>query len=147
MSLCRSKANSLLSLAELGDLLLSSSLGCLRTALSVQDVVPPSERAGVVADELLVVDVVMISTSPEGKEVVQAPGELVARVGVDGLEETKDDPNVHGKDVEVLGNGAPEDGDTDGAETQTHDLDRGSVFSGETEGSRVLVVDLVDGLV
>jgi hypothetical protein len=94
-----------------------------------------------------VVNVVVLSSGPERQEVVQAPGELVAAVGIDGLGQTEHNPDVHGKDVKVLGDGAPNDGDTDRTETQDHDLNRRSVFSGETEGSRVLVMDLVDVLV
>lgn len=90
------------------------------------------------------VHVVVLGAGPEGDEVVETPGELVAAVGVDGLEEAKDDPDVHGHDVEVLGVGAPEDGAADGAKTEDHDFDRGGVFSGHTEGCGVLVVDLVD---
>jgi len=67
----------LLCLLGLGHLLLAPALGGLRTALSVKTVVPPSERAGIVADKLLVVGVVVVGAGPEGQEVVQTPGELV----------------------------------------------------------------------
>ena len=93
------------------------------------------------------VNVVVLGTSPEGKEVVKRPGELVAGVCIDGLEEAEDDPDVHGQDVKVLGDGAPDDRDTDGTETQAHDFNRRGVLGSETEGSGVLVMDLVDGLV
>lgn len=89
----------------------------------------------------------MVCTGPEGEEVVQAPGELVAAVGVDGLEETEDDPEIHGEDVQVTGQGAPEDGAADSAEAQGHDFDGRGILGGETKGSGVLVVNLVDGLV
>lgn len=49
----------------------------------------------------------VVSTGPEREEVVERPGELVAGVRVDGLEDTENDPDVHGQDVEVLGDGAP----------------------------------------
>lgn len=137
----------LLGLSHLCKLLLSSSLGSLSTSLGIQNIVPPAERARVVANELFVVNIVVLSASPEGKEVVERPGELVARVCVDGLEETEDDPDVHGQDVEVLGDCAPHDGNTNGTETQAHDFNGRCVLSSETEGGRVLVVDLVDGLV
>lgn len=93
------------------------------------------------------VNIVVLGASPEGKEVVERPGELVARVCVDGLEEAEDNPDVHGEDVEVLGDGAPHDGDTNGTETQAHDFNGRRVLGGKTEGSRVLVVNLVHGLV
>lgn len=93
------------------------------------------------------VNIVVLGASPEGKEVVERPGELVARVCVNGLEKAKDDPDVHGQDVEVLGDSAPHDGDTNGAEAQSHDFNWRSVLGSKTEGSRILVVNLVNGLV
>ena len=89
----------------------------------------------------------VVSTSPDWQEVVERPGELITRVRVDGLEHTQRDPDVHGEDVEVLGDGAPDDRAADGAETEDHDFDWRGVFCRETEGRRVLVVDLVDVLV
>jgi len=53
---------------------------------------------------------VVVSTSPDWQEVVERPGELITRVRVDGLEHTQRDPDVHGEDVEVLGDGAPDEG-------------------------------------
>ena len=93
------------------------------------------------------VNVVVLGAGPEGQEVVQTPWELVTAVCVDGLGQTEDDPNVHGQNVEILGDGAEDNGDTDGAETQDHDFDGRGVFSSQAKGSRVLVVDLVDVLV
>ena len=89
----------------------------------------------------------VLGASPEGKEVMQAPGELVATVRIDSLEQTDDDPGVHGQDVEILGDGAPNDGASDGTKTENHDFDGRGVLSSQTEGSGVLVVDLVDVLV
>lgn len=91
--------------------------------------------------------IVVIRTRPEGDNVVKTPGELVAGMRVDGLEETADDPEVHGKDVKVLCNGAPDDRCSDCAETKHHDFDRRSVFCGQTKWCRVLVVNFVDHLV
>jgi hypothetical protein len=138
---------SLLSLSGLGQLLLPPSLGGLSTGFGVKNRVPPPEAAGVVADELLVVHVVVLGTGPEGENVVQAPGELVAAVRIDGLEQTERDPRVHGQNVQVLRDGAPEDGAGDGSEAKNHDLNRRRVLSSQTERSRVLVMDLVDVLV
>lgn len=115
--------------------------------LGVENVVPPSEGAGVVSNELLVVEIVVLSASPEGKKVVQAPWELISAVSINGLEETADNPEVHGKNVQVLGDQAEDNGDTNGAEAQDQGLNGGSVFCGQTERSGVLVVDLVDVLV
>lgn len=89
----------------------------------------------------------VIRTCPEGQEMVQAPRELIAGVCVDGLEQTEDDPNVHGQDVEVARERAVQDGTTDGAKAENHDLNGGCVFGSQTKGSGVLVVNLVDVLV
>ena len=99
------------------ELLLSPLLGGLGTSFSVKAEVPPPEAAGIVANELLMVNIMVLSTSPEGKEVMQAPGEFVTAVRIDGLEHAKDDPGVHCKDVEILGDGAPENWTSDCAET------------------------------
>lgn len=123
---------------------LAPPLSRLRTALSVKEPVPPDERAGVVADELLVVGVVVVGAGPDGQEVVEGPGELVAGVRVDGLEDAQRDPDVHGQDVQVAGDGAPQDGRADGAEAEDHDFDGRRVLGCEAEGRGVLVVDLVD---
>lgn len=45
----------------------------------------------------------MLSSSPEGDEVVQAPREVIAAVSIDSLEETGGDPKVHSQDVHVAG--------------------------------------------
>lgn len=88
--------------------------------------------------------VVPLSSGPSGEEVVQAPWELVSAVGIDGLEEPENDPCVHGQDVQVAGDGAPENWRADGWDTEKHNLDRGGVLSGEAERRRVLVVNFVD---
>ena len=119
----------------------------LGSSLSIKDVIPPPERASVVPDEPLVVDVVVLGARPERQEVVQGPGELVAGVRVDGLEEAAHDPEVHGQDVQVAGDGAPGDGAEDRAGAEDHDFDGGGVLGGEAEGGGVVVVDLVDGAV
>jgi hypothetical protein len=137
----------LLSLAGIGELLLAPPLARLSASLGIEHRVPPPEAAGVVSNELLVVDIVVLGAGPEGQEVVQAPWELVAAVRIDGLGETDGDPDVHCQDVEVLGDGAPDDGAADSAQTEDHDLDWRRVLSCQAERSRVLVVDLVDLLV
>ena len=75
-------------LSQLGLLTLTSSLGSLWAGLSVHDIVPPSETAGVVTDEALVMGVVVIGAGVEGEEVMQTPREIITAVGVNGLEET-----------------------------------------------------------
>lgn len=93
------------------------------------------------------VNIVVLGAGPEGEEVVQTPGELVTAVGIDGLEQAEHDPDVHGEDVQVTGDGAPENGRADSAKTKDHDFDGRGVLGGETEGCRILVVDFVDVLV
>lgn len=89
----------------------------------------------------------MFSSGPERKEVVQAPGELVATVSIDSLEKTANDPEIHCQDVELTCDKNPDDGAKNSTKSQNHDFDWRRVFSGKAEWSRVLVVDLVDVLV
>lgn len=140
----RERSRSLLSLESPA---LAPALSGLGSALGIEQPVPPDERGGVVADELLMVNVVVVGTGPDGEEVVQGPGELVAGVRVDGLENAQHDPHVHGQDVQVLGDGAPQDGRADRAQAEDHDFDGRGVLGREAEGRGVLVVDLVDVLV
>jgi hypothetical protein len=135
------------SLLRLESLALASPLGSLRAALGVEKPVPPGERARVVADELFVVNIVVVSTGPQREEVVKRPGELVAGVRVDGLEDTEHNPDVHGQDVKVLGDGAPQDGAADCTETEDHDFNGRCVFCCHAERRGILVVNLVDVLV
>lgn len=101
----------LLRLPRLGGLFrkltLSALLGRLGTSLGVEDVIPPPERTGVVSNEALVVDIMMLGTGPKRKEVVQAPRELVSGVSVDSLEQTHGDPDVDGEDMQVVEDHAP----------------------------------------
>ena len=108
------------------------------------------------------VEVVVLSARPEGDNVVKGPWEIylkksisssssttgathtIAAVSINGLEETEDDPQVDGHNVEVLGEVAVEEGSSNGACAENGDLDRVSVFSSQAERCRVLVVELVD---
>lgn len=108
--------------------LLPPALKRIGGVLGVQNVVPPAEAAGVVANELFVVEVVVIRTGPERQEVVKTPGKFIATVRVDGLEQTQDNPDVHGENVQFTGESAPNDWAADGSETENHDLDGGGVF-------------------
>lgn len=131
-------------LALLCELPLTSLLCSLGSGLGVHDIIPPSEAARIVADESLVVSVMMISTGPEGKEVVQTPWELVTAVGIDSLEETEDNPEIHCQDVELTSNQNPDDRYTGRAKTEYHDFNGRCVLGSQSEWSRVLVVDLVN---
>jgi len=64
-----------------------------------------------------VVNVVVLGTSPEWQEVVQAPREVVTTMRIDGLEYPKNNPDIHCHDVKVAGNSSPADGHTDGTKT------------------------------
>jgi hypothetical protein len=68
-------------------------------------------------------------------------------VGVDGLEQPQNNPDVHGKNVQVLGEVAVEEGAADGTGTEDEHFRRVGIFSSKAERRRVLVVDLVDVLV
>lgn len=134
-------------LRQLRLLALTSRLRRFWSGLSVHHVIPPSEAASIVSDELFVVNIMMLGTSPERKEMVQTPWEIVTAVRIDSLEETAGNPEIHGQDVEVLSAQSPDNRDDDGTGTENHGFDRGRVFGGESEGGRVLVVNLVDVLV
>ena len=111
-------------------------------------------------------EVVVLGAGPEGNPVLKRPGEVctvhieligregakerghtVTAVRIDGLEETERDPDVHRENVEVAGEVAEEERAADGAGAEDEDLERVGVLGCETEGRRVLVVDLVDVLV
>ena len=71
----------------------------------------------------------------------------VAGVSVNSLEETEDDPCVDSNNVEVTSDSAVKDGASEGTGSKNEDLSRVGVFGSKTEGSGVLVVNLVDVLV
>lgn len=143
------RAFDLLSLlgTDLSKLAVTALLVSLGTSLSVQEVVPPAEARSIVADELLVVHVVVVGTSPDREEVAQTPGEVVAAVSVDSLPQTQDDPEVHGDEVKLTGNSKDDNGRSDNAHAEKHGLNRRSVLGCETERSGIRVVQLVDVLV
>jgi len=76
---------------------------------------------------------VVFSAGPERQDFVQAPREIVTAVGIDSLEQAKDDPDVHRQDVQLTGAQNPQDGDTNNASTEKESLDWRSVFSSKTE--------------
>jgi hypothetical protein len=134
-------------LALLGELPLTSLLGSLWSRLGIHDIVPPSKAARIVADKSLVVSIVMIGTSPEGHEIVQAPWKFVATVSIDSLEEAEDNPEIHGQDMELTSDQNPNDWNTDSAKAENHDFNGRCILGSQSEWSRVLMVDLVDVLV
>lgn len=114
------------------------------TSLGVEHVVPPAEAGSVVANELLVVNVVVLSAGPDRQEVAQAPGEVVSAVGIDGLEETQSDPDVHGQEMELASDGKDQDGRSDDTDSKQTGLNGRGVLSSQAERRRVQVVHLVD---
>ena len=68
-------------------------------------------------------------------------------MSIDGLEETEDDPDVHGEDVEVASAKDVEDRTSDRPSTEDEDFSWVGVLGGKAEGSRILVMNFVDVLV
>ena len=68
-------------------------------------------------------------------------------MGVDSLEQSQDDPDIHSQNVQVASECAPKNRATDRAEAEHHNFYGGSIFSGQTEGCTVLMVEFVDHLV
>lgn len=122
-------------------------LARLRPGLGIQNEIPPAEAARVVSNEAFVMDIMMFRARPEGQEMVQRPRELVSGMRINRLEQSEDNPEIHGQDMQITEDGAVEDGDTDSTKTQYEHFDGRCVFGGEAKGSRVLVVDFMDVLV
>ncbi len=74
-------------------------------------------------------------------------GLTIAGVRIDGLEETEDNPDVDGEDVEVVTEHAVQDGTKDRASSKDENLGGVSVLGSKTERGGILVVNLVDVLV
>jgi hypothetical protein len=68
----------------------------------------------------------------------------VSGMGIDGLEKSQGDPDVDGDYVQVLPDPAVEQWSENCPRSEDHDLERMRVLGGETEGRRILVVELVD---
>lgn len=62
----------------------------------------------------------MIGTGPEGKEMVKTPREFITTVSINGLEQAQDDPDVHGKNVQVACHRTPNDRAPDSSKAQDH---------------------------
>lgn len=92
-------------------------------------------------------EIVVISTGPEGEDMLERPREVVSAVSIDGLEETKDDPDVHGEYVEVTSAKDVENRASDRPSTENEDFGWMGVLSSKAEGSRIFVVNFMDVLV
>jgi hypothetical protein len=115
--------------------------------VSSQKLVQVSERSRVTVGESHVVEIVMIGSAPERNPPLHGPREIVPRMSVYSLEQSQDDPEVYGDDVQVWSDEAVEKGSTDGTGSQDQDLEGVSVLGGQTKGSGKLVVHLVNVLV
>lgn len=120
--------------------------------IGAKEVIPPAEGRCVVANEHLVMIIVMFSTSPERHPVVKGPREIITRMSINSLEKTKDNPHKHSSQMKIpLGaelknkrrDSMVDKRTTHGTEAQDHSLDRMSVFSSDTKGSSVFVMNLV----
>lgn len=125
----------------------SSALQGIRSVFGVKEIVPPAEATCVVPDEFLMVEVVMVSASPDRQEMVKTPRKFVATVGIDSLEQAQDNPGVHGENMQVTSDSTPEDRAADGPEAENHHFNRGSIFSSQTKRCGILMVDFVNGFV
>ena len=65
-------------------------------------------------------------------------------MGIDGLEKSEGDPDVDGDYVQVLPDPAVEQWSENCPCSEDHDLERMCVLGSETEGRRILVVELVN---
>ena len=87
------------------------------------------DKRGTHVDEGHVVEVVVLGSGPERQPEPGPPGEVVARVGLDGLEESHDDPDVDGHDVQRslgedgLRSNGEQQGSSDGSGSEDEDLD------------------------
>lgn len=126
-------------------LLLSDTLAvCTVLVVGAKDEVEVPEGGGVVVGEGHVMEVVVFSAGPQWEDVVEGPGEVVARVSVHGLPQTEDDPGVHRHNVEAASEVAVEERSTNGTHTEDQDFQRMRVLGGETERSGVFVMELVN---
>lgn len=77
--------------------------------------------------------VVVIRASPDRQEVAQAPWKVVAAVGVNGLEQTENDPAVHSDQMEITGDSQKQNGRAHDTHTQKHCLNWRGIFGSQTE--------------
>jgi hypothetical protein len=115
--------------------------------VGTHEIVAPAEGSGEIVHKSHVVEVVVVSTGPEGEDVLERPGEIVSAVSIDGLEETKNDPDVHGEDVEVSSAEDVKNRTSYRSGTEDEDLSGVGVLGSQAEGSRVFVVNFVNMLV
>lgn len=126
---------------------LPPTLDRFRTIFRVQNIVPPPETARVIANKLLVMKIMVIRPSPEREEVVKAPRKFVAAVRIDGLEQAKDNPDIHCEYVQMSSYCTPNNGTSNSAKTENHDLNWRRILGGHTEWSGILMMNLMNSLI
>ena len=89
-------------------------------------------------------NIMVISASPEWKEMAHAEREVVTAVGIDSLKQSEYDPDIHSQDVQVATQQTPDNGHADSSQAKNHDFDGGRVLGSKPKRRRVLMVDLVD---
>ncbi len=101
------RRSSLYFLSLLGQSAFPALVGRFGPRLRVQHDIPPPKTTRVVANESFVMKIMMVRPRPEGNEVMQTPGKLVAAVGVNSLEQSQNDPQVHGQDMQIACKSTP----------------------------------------
>lgn len=94
----------LLGLGSFQLLPLTSLLRSIWARPGIHNIIPPSETTSIIPNETLMMNIMIVGTSPEWEEIMQAPRELVAAMRIDGLKNTEHNPNVHGEDMQVSSN-------------------------------------------
>ncbi len=125
----RVHSTSLNLLSLLSHLPLPPLLGSFGPRFGIHHVVPPSETARIIANELFMMNVMKVGTAPKREELVQTPRQVVPAMGIDSLKQSEGDPYVYGKDMKVTRDGTPEDWRSNGWNSKKHDLDGRSIFS------------------
>jgi len=79
-------------------------------------------------------EVVVFGTRPEGNDIVQRPGKIIAAVGVNSLEKAKCDPYVNRDDMHIARKEAIYQGTEDGSSTKNEDFSGMSVLCSQAKG-------------
>lgn len=90
------------------------------------------------------VNIMVVRTGPKRQKVVQAPWELIAAVRVDCLEETADNPQVHGQNMQISGECTPQNRGAYGTKAEDQDFYWGGVFCGKPKRCGILMMDFMD---
>lgn len=125
----------------------NSVSSCSGRRLGAQQKIPMAERRCVVAHKVLVMVVMVVSASPNGQKVSERPGKVVARVRVNSLEQTQNNPADHGNQVHVTKVVGPQKRTANGTETSNSNFNGMRVLGGQSKRCGVLMVLLMNVLV